>query len=258
MKCCQLVQRALQIFRSPRDCFKSQGRVCSVITADNKVPPRCMWWGGVFYVQDVFFMDVHLPFFGLKGQKRKVSKGKTAMSQQHWSVIIKLFVSKLHQAASQKLEAHLAFASSPPRNLTVLRIICHFSRCIVFRNTLRPSHVNILSPHKVLCVIFKVSGSTVSCCSAVLQCTEFINQYNSLFFFPAPRSHSHSFVRAQYAEKYSGWYLRCGVIKAASIFSAKAFNVVLINIRDITVSRRCILISVLGPPSAIILTKSNS
>lgn len=70
-------------FRSPRDCFKSQGRVCSVITADNKVPPRCMWRGGVFYVRDVFLWTFTYLFFGLKGQKRKVSKGKTAMSRQH-------------------------------------------------------------------------------------------------------------------------------------------------------------------------------
>lgn len=61
-------------FRSPRDCFKSQGRVCSVITADNKVPARCMW--RVFYVPDVFFMDIHLPFFGLKGQKRKCPRAR--------------------------------------------------------------------------------------------------------------------------------------------------------------------------------------
>lgn len=79
-------------------------------------------------------------------------------------MIIKPFVSKLHQAASQKLEAHLVFVSFRPRNLTVVCIICHFSCCIVFSNTLWASHVNILSPHKVPCVIFKVSGSTVSCC----------------------------------------------------------------------------------------------
>lgn len=62
-------------FRSPRDCFKSQGRVCSMITVDNKVPPRCMWRGGVFYVRDVFY-GRSLTFFGLKGWKRKCPRAR--------------------------------------------------------------------------------------------------------------------------------------------------------------------------------------
>lgn len=69
-------------FSSPRDCFKSQGRVCSVITADNKVPPRCMWRGGVF-LRTRCFLWTFTHLFWAERTEKKVSKGKTAMSQQH-------------------------------------------------------------------------------------------------------------------------------------------------------------------------------
>lgn len=62
-------------FRSPRDCFKSQGRVCSVITADNKVPRRCMWRGGVFYVRDVFY-GCSLTFFWAERTEKKSVQGR--------------------------------------------------------------------------------------------------------------------------------------------------------------------------------------
>lgn len=153
-------------------------------------------------------------------------------------MIIKLFVFKLHQAARQKLEAHLVFVSFRHRNLTVVCIICHFSCCIVFSNTLWASHVNILSPHKVPCVIFKVSGSTVRCCQLFYNApTLSINKTPSFISCTKISRLTHT-VLSEFSMQKNTQVDIYGLesLMLHRFLVLKALNVVLINIRDITVS----------------------